>query len=156
MEYNKQCSMYNIPCRRLFLRRTIIKCFQFQKHLLTPNPNPPETLIRKHHSYFKLEFSEVGKQGDRLRQMLSSAPRLASSSTLASPFYDRALCRIAAEVSRTLEKSLTLAKKCRRRVVIIVSKNDFLKLPGLLDSSVTDMRCNCFTICFRFLMCKLL
>ncbi|KAL6577913.1 hypothetical protein OROMI_010241 [Orobanche minor] len=94
---------------------------------------------------FKFECSEVGKQVDRLCQMLRTAVRLATSTTAVASFYDRPLRRIAAEVSRNLEKSLTLVKKCRRRsilrrVVTIVSAADFRKLLLLLDSSVADMK----------------
>ncbi|KAH6770812.1 armadillo repeat only 4 [Perilla frutescens var. hirtella] len=91
---------------------------------------------------FKLECSEVGKQVERLCQMLRSAVRLATST---ATFYVRPLRRIATEVSKNLEKSLTLVKKCRRRnplrrVVTIVSSADFKKLHNLLDSSVADMK----------------
>lgn len=91
---------------------------------------------------FKFECSEVGKQVERLCQMLRSAARLA---TAGPTFYDRPLRRIAAEVSKNLERSLTLVKKCRRRsilrrVVTIVSVADFRKLLALLDSSVADMK----------------
>ncbi|KAH6801965.1 armadillo repeat only 4 [Perilla frutescens var. frutescens] len=91
---------------------------------------------------FKFECSEVGKQVERLCQMLRSAARLA---TAGAAFYDRPLRRIAAEVSKNLEKSLTLVKKCRRRsilrrVVTIVSVADFRKLLALLESSVADMK----------------
>ncbi|XP_073023889.1 uncharacterized protein [Primulina eburnea] len=93
---------------------------------------------------FKFECSEVGKKVERLCQMLRSAARLASSTTAGAPFYDRPLRRIAMDVSKNLEKSLTLVKKCRRRsilrrVVIIVSATEFRKLLGFLDSCVADM-----------------
>lgn len=93
---------------------------------------------------FKFECSEVGKKVERLCQMLRSAARLTSSTTTGVPFYDRPLRRIAMDVSKNLEKSLTLVKKCRRRsilrrVVIIVSAAEFRKLLGFLDSSVADM-----------------
>ncbi|KAG8366077.1 hypothetical protein BUALT_Bualt17G0038400 [Buddleja alternifolia] len=94
---------------------------------------------------FKFECSEVGKQVDRLCQMLRSAARLATSSAAGATFYDRPLRRIAAEVLKNLDKTLTLVKKCRRRsilrrVVTIVSAADFRKLLGSLDSSVADMK----------------
>ncbi|KAL3634385.1 hypothetical protein CASFOL_021439 [Castilleja foliolosa] len=93
---------------------------------------------------FKSQCYKVGKQVDCLCQMLRSAARLAPSTT-AAPFYDRPLRRIVADVSRNLEKSLTLAKKCSRRsilsrVVTIVSTAHFVKLLFLLDSSVADMK----------------
>ncbi|CAA0833130.1 armadillo repeat only 4 [Striga hermonthica] len=94
---------------------------------------------------FKLECSEVGKQVDRLSQMLRSAARLAAPGPSAPPFYDRPLRRILADVSSNLEKTLTLVKKCRRRsalrrVVTIVTAADFRKLLLLLESSAADMR----------------
>ncbi|KAL8550548.1 hypothetical protein ACS0TY_009104 [Phlomoides rotata] len=93
---------------------------------------------------FKFECSEVGKQVERLCQMLRSAVRLATSTTAGAVFYDRPLRRIAMDVTKHLEKSLTLVKKCRRRsilrrVVTIVSIADFRKLFALLDSSMADM-----------------
>ncbi|KAL3634426.1 hypothetical protein CASFOL_021480 [Castilleja foliolosa] len=93
---------------------------------------------------FKFQCYKVGKQVDCLCQMLRSAARLAPS-TPAAPFYDRPLRRIATDVSRNLEKSLTLAKKCSSRsilsrVVTIVSTAHFVKLLLLLDSSVADMK----------------
>ncbi|XP_051144193.1 uncharacterized protein LOC127260502 [Andrographis paniculata] len=94
---------------------------------------------------FKLDCSEVGKQVERLCQMLRSAVRLATSTTAGATFYDRPLRRIATEVSKNLDKSLILVKKCRRRsilrrVVTIVSAADFRKLLLLLESSVADMK----------------
>lgn len=93
---------------------------------------------------FKFECSEVGKQVERLCQMLRSAVRLATSTTAGAAFYDRPLRRIVMDVTKHLEKSLTLVKKCRRRsilrrVVTIVSIADFRKLFALLDSSMADM-----------------
>ncbi|KAL3634435.1 hypothetical protein CASFOL_021489 [Castilleja foliolosa] len=92
---------------------------------------------------FQFQCYKIGKQVNRLCHMLRSAGRLASSST---PFYDSPLRRIAAQISLNLEKSLTLAKKCRRlstllrRALTIVSTNDFNKLFLLLDSSIADMK----------------
>ncbi|KAG6398769.1 hypothetical protein SASPL_140239 [Salvia splendens] len=89
---------------------------------------------------FKFECFEVAKQVERLRQMLRSAARLAADAA-----YDRPLRRVAAEVTKTLERSLALMKKCRRRsalrrVVTIVSAADFRKLLALLDASAADMK----------------
>ncbi|XP_047963315.1 ARM REPEAT PROTEIN INTERACTING WITH ABF2 [Salvia hispanica] len=94
---------------------------------------------------FKFECSEVGKQVDRLCQMLRTAVRLATSTAPGATFYVRPVRRIATEVTKNLEKSLTLVKKCRRRnplrrVVTIVSSAEFRKLHNLLDSSVADMK----------------
>ncbi|CAI9785142.1 unnamed protein product [Fraxinus pennsylvanica] len=94
---------------------------------------------------FKLECLEVGKKVGNLCQMLRAAVRLSTSTTAGVSFYDRPLRRIAAEVSKHIEKSLALLKKCKRRsvlrrVVTIVSAADFRKLLGHLDSSVADMK----------------
>ncbi|KAL2547131.1 armadillo repeat only 4 [Forsythia ovata] len=94
---------------------------------------------------FKFECLEVGKKVGNLCQMLRAAVRLSTSTTAGISFYDRPLRRIAAEVSKNLEKSLALLKKCKRRsvlrrVVTIVSAADFRKLLGHLDSSVGDMK----------------
>ncbi|KZV31454.1 hypothetical protein F511_38602 [Dorcoceras hygrometricum] len=130
---------------------------QSQKHAITEQEKRIEEVLSfpillsdqiseavKESESFKFECSEVGKKVERLCQMLRSAARLASSTTAVAPFYDRPLRRIATEVSKNLEKSLSLVKKCRRRsilrrVVIIVSATEFRKLLGLLDSSVADM-----------------
>ncbi|CAA3020310.1 uncharacterized protein LOC111398828 [Olea europaea var. sylvestris] len=94
---------------------------------------------------FKLECLEVGKKVGNLCQMLRAAVRLSTSTSVGFYFYDRPLRRIAADVSKNLEKSLALLKKCKRRsvlrrVVTIVSAADFRKLLGYLDSSVADMK----------------
>ncbi|CAI9756302.1 unnamed protein product [Fraxinus pennsylvanica] len=94
---------------------------------------------------FKFECMEVGKKVGNLCQMLRAAVRLSTSSTTGVSFYDRPLRRIAAEVSKNLEKSLALLKKCKRRsvlrrVVTIVSAADFRKVLSHLDSSVADMK----------------
>lgn len=99
----------------------------------------------KEAKFFKFECSEVGKQVERLCQMLRSAARLATSNAAGTTFYDRPLRRITYDVSKNLEKSRTLVNKCRRRnilrrVMTIVSAADFRKLLNLLDSSVADMR----------------
>ncbi|KAL2559842.1 armadillo repeat only 4 [Forsythia ovata] len=92
---------------------------------------------------FKFDCSEVGNKVDVISQMLRSAVRIATSGS-GAVFYDRPLRRIAVDVTKNLEKALTLVKKCSRRnflcrVVTIVSAADFRKLYALLDSSVADM-----------------
>ncbi|XP_068332412.1 uncharacterized protein [Pyrus communis] len=91
---------------------------------------------------FKLECSEVGKQVDRLSQKLRTVVRLA---TAAPVLYERPIRRIVAEVSKNLERALTLVRKCKRqsflrRVVTITSATDFRKLFNFLESSVGDMK----------------
>nr|GMD15050.1 ARM REPEAT PROTEIN INTERACTING WITH ABF2 [Ipomoea batatas] len=92
---------------------------------------------------FKLECSEIGKQVDRLCQMLRSVARLYTSA--AGSVYERPVRRIVAEVSKNLDRALTLVRKCKRRnvlrrVVTIVSAADFRKVLNFLDSSVADMK----------------
>ncbi|KDO82256.1 hypothetical protein CISIN_1g040681mg [Citrus sinensis] len=91
---------------------------------------------------FKAECAEVGKQVDRLSQMLRTVVRF---TTPAQSLYERPIRRVVSEVSKNLERSLTLVRKCKRqsvlrRVVTIVSAADFRKLLNLLDASVGDMR----------------
>ncbi|KAL6186448.1 hypothetical protein ACLB2K_042568 [Fragaria x ananassa] len=91
---------------------------------------------------FKSECSEVGKQVDRLSQMLRTVVRLSTT----TPFlYERPIRCIIAEVCKNLERALTLVRKCKRqsvlrRVVTITSATDFRKLYSLLDSSLGDMK----------------
>lgn len=91
---------------------------------------------------FKLECAEVAKQVDRLAQMLRMAVRFATSSPAV---YERPIRRVVAEVSKNLERALTLVRKCKhqsalRRVMTITSVTDFRKLLNLLDASVGDMK----------------
>lgn len=91
---------------------------------------------------FKLECSEVWKQVDRLLQMLRTLVRFA---TTTPSLYERPIRRVAAELSKNLERALTLVRKCKRqsilrRVVNIVSAADFRKVLNYLEASVGDMR----------------
>ncbi|XP_050373409.1 uncharacterized protein LOC126791055 [Argentina anserina] len=91
---------------------------------------------------FKSECSEVGKQVDRLSQMLRTVVRFSTT----TPFlYERPIRRIISEVRKNLERALTLVRKCKRqsvlrRVVTITSAADFRKLSAFLDSSLGDMK----------------
>lgn len=91
---------------------------------------------------FKLECSEVGKHVDRISQMLRTLVRFA---TTTPSLYERPVRRVVSEVSKNLERGLTLVRKCKhqnvlRRVVSITSNADFRKLFALLESSVGDMK----------------
>lgn len=91
---------------------------------------------------FKFECSEVGKQADRLTHMFRSAVRFATST---NSLYETPVRRISAEVSKNLDRALTLVLKCKRRsvllrVVTIVTVADFRKVFTLLDASVGDMK----------------
>ncbi|MED6217657.1 hypothetical protein PIB30_019790 [Stylosanthes scabra] len=97
---------------------------------------------------FKADCSEVWKQVDRLLQMLRSLVRFATSAASSSggpPLYERPVRRVVAEVSKNLDRALSLLRKCKRRsilrrVVTIVSATDFRKVLAYLDASVGDMR----------------
>lgn len=91
---------------------------------------------------FKFECSEIAKQVDRISQMLRSTLRIATCNT---SVYDRPISRVAAEVAKTLERTLTLTRKCKRRsilrrVVTIINSTDFRKILNLLDASIGDLR----------------
>ncbi|KAL4279168.1 hypothetical protein GQ457_03G008380 [Hibiscus cannabinus] len=91
---------------------------------------------------FKLECAEVGKQVDRLSQMLRTLVR---STTSVQSLYERPIRRVVSEASKNLERALTFVRKCKRqsilrRVVRITSTTDFRKVSILLDASIGDMR----------------
>lgn len=93
--------------------------------------------------FFKTDCAEVGKQADRLCQMLRSVARFNTST--AGSLYERPVRRIVADVSKNLDRALTLVRKCKRRgilrrVVRIVTAADFRKLNNLLESSIADMK----------------
>ncbi|GKV00538.1 hypothetical protein SLEP1_g13212 [Rubroshorea leprosula] len=80
----------------------------------------------------KLDCAELARQIDRLS---SAAPSL----------YDRPVRRIAADITKTLDRALSLARKCRhggllRHLFSITTTADFRKVSKLLDSSIGDMR----------------
>ncbi|KAI8004888.1 hypothetical protein LOK49_LG08G01895 [Camellia lanceoleosa] len=59
--------------------------------------------------------------------------------------YDRPIRRIVSDVFKTLTRTLTLLRKCKRRsifrrVVTIVCQADFRKLQNLLDASIGDLK----------------
>ncbi|KAE8730202.1 Copper amine oxidase family protein isoform 1 [Hibiscus syriacus] len=91
---------------------------------------------------FKVDCAEVGKQVDRLSQMLRPLVR---STTSVQSLYERPIRRVVSEVSKNLERALTLVRKCKRqsilrRVVRITSATDFRKVSNLLDASIGDMK----------------
>ncbi|XVE85143.1 hypothetical protein DITRI_Ditri17bG0068200 [Diplodiscus trichospermus] len=91
---------------------------------------------------FKVDCGEVGKQVDRLSQMLRTLVRFTTS---VQSLYERPIRRVVSEVSKNLERALTLVRKCKRqsilrRVVRITSATDFRKVLSLLDASTGDMK----------------
>ncbi|KAI3905472.1 hypothetical protein MKW98_013270 [Papaver atlanticum] len=99
---------------------------------------------------FKVECAEVGKHIDRLSQMLRSVIRLSTNTTNINQssysFYERPIRRIISEISRNLERTLTLVRKCKRNGLFhfvtftITSAADFRKVFNLLDSSIGDLK----------------
>lgn len=90
----------------------------------------------------KQECAELSKQVERLSQMLRSCVRLATSS---QPIYERPIRRVAADVTKNLDRSLTLVRRCKhagilRHVFAITTSADFKKVFSLLESSIGDMR----------------
>ncbi|WRX19466.1 Armadillo - like 10 [Theobroma cacao] len=91
----------------------------------------------------KFECAELAKQVDRLSQMLRSFVRL--SATANATVYDRPVRRIASDITKTLERALSLTRKCRhsgplRHLFSITTTADFRKVSNLLESSIGDMR----------------
>ncbi|OMO67417.1 Armadillo [Corchorus olitorius] len=91
----------------------------------------------------KFECSELAKQVDRLSQMLRTFVRLSTNSS--STVYDRPVRRICCDITKTLERALSLTRKCRhsgplRHLFSITTTADFRKVSNLLESSIGDMR----------------
>ncbi|XP_054804989.1 uncharacterized protein LOC129308043 [Prosopis cineraria] len=91
----------------------------------------------------KPDCSELAKQVEHLSTMLRSIVRLASTTP---SLYEPPVRRIVAEVSKNLERALTLVRKCKkhsgvlRQVFSITSTADFRKVSTLLESSIGDMK----------------
>ncbi|XP_024007070.1 uncharacterized protein LOC18011713 [Eutrema salsugineum] len=91
---------------------------------------------------FKTECGEVGKQVDRLAQMLRTLVRLVTGS---QQVYDRPIRRVIVDVKKNLERAYALVRKCRRlnvirRVCTIINAADFRKVVNLLESSNGDVK----------------
>ncbi|XVF11143.1 hypothetical protein REPUB_Repub08aG0000600 [Reevesia pubescens] len=91
----------------------------------------------------KFECAELAKQVDRLSQMLRSFVRLSTSAN--STVYDRPFRRISSDITKTLERALSLTRKCRHsgplhHLFSITTTTDFRKVSNLLESSIGDMR----------------
>ncbi|XP_043725453.1 uncharacterized protein LOC122672009 [Telopea speciosissima] len=90
----------------------------------------------------KVECSDVGKQVERLSQMLQFAVQFATSTP---SLYDRLVRCIFSNVTKNLERALTLVCKCKHSgllscAVTITSVTDFRKSINLLDASIDDMK----------------
>ncbi|KAJ9163788.1 hypothetical protein P3X46_023420 [Hevea brasiliensis] len=91
---------------------------------------------------FKQDCSDLAKQVERLSQLLRSTVRLVSTTP---SIYDRPLRLIASDISKNLDRALTLVRKCKhsgvlRHVFSIISTADFRKVSNLLESSIGDMK----------------
>ncbi|MCE3216178.1 hypothetical protein HAX54_005242 [Datura stramonium] len=92
----------------------------------------------------KVECAELARHATQLSQFLRATVRLTSSSQSQS-LYDRPIRRITAEVTKTLDRALTLVRKCRhktnllRHVLAITSTTDFRKVSTLLENSTADV-----------------
>ncbi|XP_030531442.1 uncharacterized protein LOC115741594 [Rhodamnia argentea] len=91
----------------------------------------------------KNECSELARQTNRLSQLLRSTVRLASST---QSLYERPIRRIVADVSKNLDKALTLVRKYKkhgagvlRQVFAITTTADFRKVSTLLENSIGDL-----------------
>ncbi|KAH0691712.1 hypothetical protein KY290_019905 [Solanum tuberosum] len=93
----------------------------------------------------KVECVDLARHATQLSQFLRSTVRLTSSSQSQS-LYDRPIRRITSEVTKTLERALTLVRKCRhkpnllRHVLAITSTTDFRKVSILLENSIADVK----------------
>ncbi|XP_004301006.1 PREDICTED: uncharacterized protein LOC101309356 [Fragaria vesca subsp. vesca] len=90
----------------------------------------------------KPECSDLAQQVDRLSHMLRSAVRICAASP---SLYERPVRRIASDVTKNLDRALTLVRKCRhsgvlRQVFSITTAADFRKVSNLLESSIGDMK----------------
>ncbi|KAJ8536502.1 hypothetical protein K7X08_034903 [Anisodus acutangulus] len=92
----------------------------------------------------KVECAELARHATQLSQFLRATVRLTSSSQ--SQFlYDRPIRRITSEVTKTLDRALSLIRKCRhkpnllRHVLSITSTTDFRKVSTLVENSTADV-----------------
>ncbi|CAL5441346.1 unnamed protein product [Camellia sinensis] len=85
----------------------------------------------------KSDCADLAKQADLLSLELRSAVRL--TTTAQSSLYEGPFRRVAADVSKTLERALTLVRKCKRRGVLRQLFADFRKVSSLLESSIADV-----------------
>lgn len=93
---------------------------------------------------FKPENSELARQVTQLSQLLRSAARLTTTSTAV---YDRPIRRVSIDLTKALDRALSLARKCRHKktnvlhhVLSITTTADFKKVSALLDSSLADIK----------------
>nr|XP_043639823.1 uncharacterized protein LOC122610938 [Erigeron canadensis] len=91
---------------------------------------------------FKQECNQISNHVDQLSHLLRSVIRFNDSTAY---LYDRPVRRIYTDLTTTLNRALSLVRKCRRRSIFrrfvsIVSAADFRKVTNLLDASTGDMK----------------
>lgn len=93
---------------------------------------------------FQPENSHLSRQVTQLSQLLRSAARLTTTS---AAVYDRPIRRVSVDLTKALDRTLALARKCRHKktnvlhhVFSITTAADFKKVSALLDSSLADMK----------------
>ncbi|XP_060204581.1 uncharacterized protein LOC132632605 [Lycium barbarum] len=91
---------------------------------------------------YKQECTDLARHATQLSQFLRATVRLTQSQSL----YDKPIRRITNEVTKTLDRALTLVRKCRhkpnllRHVLSITSTTDFRKVSTLLENSTADVK----------------
>ncbi|GKV24419.1 hypothetical protein SLEP1_g34033 [Rubroshorea leprosula] len=93
---------------------------------------------------FKVDCHSVVGLVRWLRQWLQYLVKRISSAP-AQALYDRPIVRIVAEVSKSLERALTLVGKCKRRTLFprfvgVNCRTDFGRIFTLLQSSIADLK----------------
>ncbi|KAA8542258.1 hypothetical protein F0562_023606 [Nyssa sinensis] len=90
----------------------------------------------------KLDCTELARQAESLSNLLRSTVRLTAST---QSLYERPLRRILTDVTKNLERAVTLVRKCKhsgvlRQVFAITTTADFRKVSNLLESSIADIK----------------
>ncbi|CAA2969544.1 uncharacterized protein LOC111408457 [Olea europaea var. sylvestris] len=92
---------------------------------------------------FKPENNDLAAQVAQLAQHLRAVARLTTAS---SNIYERPIRRVAADLTKSLDRALALCRKCKnkktnvlRHVLSITTATDFKKVGNLLDSSSADV-----------------
>lgn len=99
---------------------------------------------------FRPECSELGRVADLIAHSLRALiRRLSSSNSNSNSCYSRPARRVAAEASKSLDRGLSLARRCRRRrssllrlvaAIATTGSADFRRALALLDASLADLR----------------
>ncbi|CAK9142246.1 unnamed protein product [Ilex paraguariensis] len=90
----------------------------------------------------KPDCCDLARKVTQLTHKLRSTVRLTTAPT--NPVYERPIRRIVSEVSKNLDRAITLVRKCKhsgvlRHVFAITTTADFRKVGNLIDSSIADI-----------------